>query len=452
MTTSATKKRWGIARFLGHLPRGFGLTLVVSLLTVMVLAGAPLEHSKAVKDGEAARVPAAQVRILENGRFVGGGTLVARNWVLTNAHLFSQTNDVRYSLRFGVVNDAADGSDSTNLREIDRTVWHPRADLAMVHFAEPVPENTWIPGLAENAAEDFQWAMPFGWGESRGRVLETLDSVILRAAAAEVVARMRQVKPLFANDFGGVPPLVMNHVPHSGDSGSGVFATNGTLLAVHMGATGFFFVDDAGNPTGDPRNTASYELPVWEFRDWIQSVINGEGTSGQGEDTSGQPPTGQPRRNLAEEPEESTGDLPMTQPPRTDACEPGETGCTLPGPRWARSTLMGSGNYRGTALAVCAQAAGNTCSFNGTTYPGGAIGRLSLGPTKAPGTGPRQAMVWCKTSAVFTEGTPARDALRVSFTNADPSEVPVGMGWWDVTPDQVGTGNTPVDPNQFATC
>ncbi|HEY6793086.1 MAG TPA: hypothetical protein VI248_00210 [Kineosporiaceae bacterium] len=237
----------------------------------------------------------------------------------------------------------------------------------MVHFAEPVPENTWIPRLAENAAEDFQWAMPFGWGESRGRALQTLDSVILRAAAAEVLARIRQVKPLFANDFAGVPPLVMNHVAHSGDSGSGVFAVNGSLLAVHMGVTGFFFVDDAGNPVGDPRSDASYELPVWEFRTWIQSVIDGEGTSGQ-------PPTGRAGRNLAEEP---TGDLPMTQPPRTGACQPGETGCTLPGPRWARSTLMGSGNYRGTALAVCAQAAGNTCSFNGTTYPGRAIGRLS---------------------------------------------------------------------------
>jgi hypothetical protein len=142
----------------------------------------------------------------------------------------------------------------------------------------------------------------------------------------------------------------------------------------------------------------------------------------------------------------------MTMPPPTNVCEPEDTACTLPAPLWEKSTLMGSGNYRGTAQAVCAQATGNTCTFNGTTYPGGTIARLELGPTSAPTTGPRDVMVWCTTSAVFAKGASARPALRVSFTNSGHSDVPRGMGWWDVTPDQVGTGNLPIDPSHFAAC
>lgn len=91
MATSAAKRRWASLDSRGHLRRGLGLMLVVSLSTALVWAGAPLEQSRAVSGGEAARVPSAQVRIFENGRFVGGGTLVARNRVLTNAHLLSQT-------------------------------------------------------------------------------------------------------------------------------------------------------------------------------------------------------------------------------------------------------------------------------------------------------------------------------------------------------------------------
>jgi hypothetical protein len=36
----------------------------------------------------------------------------------------------------------------------------------------------------------------------------------------------------------------------------------------------------------------------------------------------------------------------------------------------------------------------------------------------------------------------------------DAVEAPLGMGWWDVTPDQVNTGTSqiPMDTAQFATC
>jgi hypothetical protein len=376
---------------------------------------------------------------LENGRFIGGGTLVARNWVLTNIHVLSE-GPSSYSLRFGVLDDRADATNTTNLRQIDRIVRHPSADLAMAYFADPVPEDTFIPRLAQNAPEDFGWAIPFGWGHSAGHILQTLDSVILRAAAAENLAAKLQDDPRFAQHFGGIPPLVMNHRTTFGDSGSGVFATNWTLLAIHEGKSPFFYVDDEGQQIGDRRTRAAYELPVWRFRDWIQSVINGEGTSGQ-------PPDSTPGRDLTEEPD---GQLPMTQPPHVDTCEPGETGCTFPGPRWALSTLTGAGNYRGTALAVCAPATPEPCTFNTTTYPAATTARLPLGPAQAPGTAPRQVMVWCRTTASLTPGTPTQQVLRISFTNAEHTQVPTGRGWWDITPDQLGTN--PIDPSQFTTC
>jgi hypothetical protein len=39
-------------------------------------------------------------------------------------------------------------------------------------------------------------------------------------------------------------------------------------------------------------------------------------------------------------------------------------------------------------------------------------------------------------------------------TGDDHAEVPVGTGWWDVTPDQVGsaTGKTSLDIASLATC
>jgi hypothetical protein len=66
--------------------------------------------------------------------------------------------------------------------------------------------------------------------------------------------------------------------------------------------------------------------------------------------------------------------------------------------------------------------------------------------------GTREVMVRYRTSAV-PAGAPAQPALRVSFTTAD-NDTPVGMGWWGVTPDQVGTGSgqTPTGTNRFATC
>jgi hypothetical protein len=81
-----------------------------------------------------------------DGAYKGGGTLVDRNWVLTVAHNFEYPDTPgRQSVRFGAVDDHHDDDEPAS-RVIDRIVPHPtRADVALAHFRDPVPESTWIP-------------------------------------------------------------------------------------------------------------------------------------------------------------------------------------------------------------------------------------------------------------------------------------------------------------------
>jgi hypothetical protein len=129
-----------------------------------LVAGPGLDQGRAVENDYPVRTPAAQVRILENGRFVGGGTLVDRNWVLTTAHLFGPLDTGAYSLRFGVIDDQNDQNTPASRRLIDGIVRAPAGDVAMVHFADPVPAETWIPRLATGAPEPLDWARLYGWG------------------------------------------------------------------------------------------------------------------------------------------------------------------------------------------------------------------------------------------------------------------------------------------------
>jgi hypothetical protein len=72
----------------------------------------------------------------------------------------------------------------------------------------------------------------------------------------------------------------------------------------------------------------------------------------------------------------------------------------------------------------------------------------------APGT--REVQVWCTTTTPFPDATsPTRSVLRVSFTNAEHTTAQIGYGWWDVTPDQLGTSptdQTPLDTSRLAHC
>jgi Trypsin len=419
---------------------------MVALACSLVVA-LPLARSTAVRNGRASASDAAQVRIFENGAFIGSGTLVGRNWVLTALHLLRRTDDLSpYSFRFGVTNDQGDGADTSNRRTFDRIELNENLpDLVMVHFADPVPETTWIPELATHGPSALDVVRVYGWAPF-GHVLNHLSTMVLDPAATANLASLSSEFPNVAAAFPpALPPMAVNALGQDGDSGAGVFSPRNVLTGVHIMVGSYYQLNRTGNAYGTA-NQASYEQPVWRYRSWIQSVIDGEGTSG-----SSAPPGDQPGRRLTGSP---TGDLPMTLPPETEICDAGERPCTQPDPVWSAGDVLGAGNYRGTALAVCAEAAGNTCAFDGRPYAAGAIARLALGPTRAPQTAPRQVMIWCKTDTAFAADASARPALRVSFTNADRDEVPVGMGWWDVTPDQVGTvtGTPAVDSNRFATC
>ena len=439
----------GIGRSFHEFIRGWGLCGVIVLMLVsMLVAGSPEDQGKAVQDGSPTRTSAAQVRIFANEEAVGGGTLVAPNWVLTVAHLFYNDDSPEYTLRFGVTTAAADATDAANLRRIDRIVQHPqRADIALAHFADPVPEGTWFPSLAAEPPPRMAWARLYGWGPDMN-VLNRVSTVVYDPEAIENAAHLHQVYPVFSVDYSsGAIPMVLNAVTDDGDSGGGVFSPRGVLSGVHWGLAPYHEVNSSGELYGEAYRPA-YEQPVWSYRTWIRSVINGEGPSGTGSvPASG----GSPGRQLTS----STGSgLPMTMPPQVEVCDEGETSCAIPDPTWASESLMGAGNYRGTASAVCVQGKGNGCSFDGKEYAGGSVARLPLGPKGMPGTAPRRVAVWCRSSNVFAAGTSARPALRVTFTNDEHEEVPIGMGWWDVTPDQVGagTGQIPVNNDLLSAC
>jgi hypothetical protein len=413
----------------------------VCLAVLALLVAGPAPQSKAVEGGLPAGSSSGSVRIFEGGRWAASGTLVDRNWALTSLHVFRRL-DLPHTLRFGVLNNDDDPRSTANLRTIDQVVVHPQlADVVMVHFADPVPPGTWIAPLATQAPGSYTAARLYGWTQE-GHILQRALGLILDPVAQQNAAHLRAADRYFGKRYpGDIQPMAVNIQAEPGDSGSGIFSAGGLLLGVTTDRGEYSYQFNAsGDPVGT-RFTAAYAQPVWQHRAWIQRVISGEGSSGS------QP--GPPRRQLTSNDTTST-QLPMTLPPQ-DGCD---TGTTCPQPVWEQGALLGAGNYRGTALARCATAANNTCTFGQTTYPTGTSTRIPLGPATAPGTAPRQVMIWCKTSTSLTPGDPARDALRISFTNADPQESPLGYGWWDITPDQLGTGNgnTPLDPSQFTPC
>lgn len=430
--------------------------MVICLAAVATVVGGPLPRSAAMY-GDLAKVPAGQVRIFDDGVFTSCGTLVGRNWALTTLKQFRHDgtgfNPDGYSLRFGVTRSREDST--ANLRQIDRIVPHETfADVALVHFRDPVPEGTYMPPLGAQAPSRLSDIRVYGWGPE-GVILGRLLGVVIDPVAsgnAEILRGSPGEHPDFRKDFPrGIDPLVANPASkiEGGDDGGGMFGSDDQLLGMMSQVETYRPMNSTGRMYGGWRD-AIYAIPVWKLRDWIRQVVDSdEGPSNSGSGSgSGE---GNPRRRLSET---SKGTPLMTEPPHVDVCDPGDTSCTLPDPKWAEGAVLGSGTYRGTALAVCAQVSGNSCSFDGTAYEGGKIGRLELGPSTAPGTTPRRVMIWCQSSAVFGEGAAAQPALQVSFTNADGVEAPVGYGWWNVTPDQVGVGAdlAAADLSQFATC
>ena len=427
----------GRRRVLARLVRPRGRWIVVLLAAASaLLAGLPWAQSKAV-EGDPAGSSSAQVRLFQNGEFVGSGTLVDRNWVLTTMHQFNRPDNPHiYSLRFGAVNDQNDQNDPTHLRSADRIVFAPRGDVAMVHFAEPVPAGTWIPRLANQAPGILDRARLYGWGQF-GNVLHRASALVYDPAATANAAAQRAEDPVFSAAFPpGIDPIVLGIYTHHGDGGSGVFSPRGVLAGIHVGIMPYFDVDGSGSLL-QPEFRAAMELPVWQYRQWILDTINGAGSS------TPDPDHDELRRRRLDETE--GGDLPMTAPPQVDVCDEGDSNCSLPDPVWRAATLTALSGRDGVVSVACAGGEGNSCSFDGSLFAAGVAGRVKVGSG-------RQVMVWCKTTAVLTVGSRPQPALRVSFTNAEHDEGPIGHGWWDVSPGQVTVGNGPVDAAPFATC
>ncbi|HEY6794607.1 MAG TPA: trypsin-like serine protease [Kineosporiaceae bacterium] len=429
---------------------GRGLLVGVVVVVSAWVAGVPVAPGWAV-DGPNADANPGQVIVYENGQFDGSGTLVSRDWVLLTAHQLDHPGTPSaYTIRFGTVTGSSDPHDRTNLRTIDRFASPERGgDIVLAHLAEPVPEGTVIVhDLASAAPARGTMATLAGWGPD-GTVLRYGTGTVYDPVARENADMSRSENPRFGEFFPvGIEPMILNLVTQSGDSGSGVFGADGSLIGVHSGAGSYQHVNGTGNFYG-PAYVLPYELPVWVFRRWIQRVISGEGSS-----SSAPPSGGSPRRRL-DDVGGARGDLPMTSPPPTSVCLPGMRSCTSP--IGEPGVLLGAGNYRGTALARCGSVGSSGCSFKGTVYAGGASARMSLGPATAPlAPGTREVQVWCATTTPFPEATsPARSVVRVSFTNAEHSTVQIGYGWWDVTPDQLGaspTDQSPLDTSRLAHC
>jgi hypothetical protein len=222
-------------RSTGRIPRNqVLLILTVPLIALALMVGLPLPQSQAVLHGLPAAADSGQVRIFDNNEFLGSGTLVDRNWVLTTSHHFEHLGSTAYSLRFGVVNDQADGSDTSNLRVIDHIELHPDiADVALVHFANPVPPGTWMPSLATQPPTRNAVGRFYSWGPE-GHVLKRVVASIIDPVAKENAAEMREVSPDFALDFPpGIDPMVIDIDTEEGDSGAAVLSADGVLLGIH---------------------------------------------------------------------------------------------------------------------------------------------------------------------------------------------------------------------------
>ncbi len=314
--------------------------------------------------------------------------------------------------------------------------------MALVHFADPVPADTWIPSLATQPPARDAGGLFYGWGPD-GHVLNRALGVIIDPVATENAAALRDDPSFasFAEDFPpGTDPMVIAVPTTGGDSGSGVFTFGGILSGTHVARSGYRHVNGSGRLFGEDF-WAGYEQPVWRYRQWIMDTINGAGSSNQAHDEL-------KRRRLNESP---GGSLPMTMPPQVQVCDPGQPACSAPDPVWQAATLVGYSHQQGIVPAKCAQADGNTCTFDGITYVGGATAQLRLGAVGVTGT--RHVMTWCRSTTALNAGEPPVPVLEVSFSNDDDPQGPIGKGWWLVTPDHVTTDTTtPVDTTVFTTC
>jgi Trypsin len=401
-----------------------GLVMVLlPLLTTGLMAVSGLDRSHAVANGQDAPSPQGQVRVQDDLGFLGSGTLVASNWVLTVRHIFEHPDDPRrYSIVFGTV-DGTNGS-SANVRVVEDIVPREGTDLALVRFAPEVTAGTFIPPLATQAPQRYEPAHVYGWGMPQNgsqplRLRQGLGIVIDPAATANDAYNAEQ-SPLWRTVWPETPPpMVLGAAVETGDSGGGALI-GGRLAGVLVGEPQYHYFNQQGEVV-DREFHPAWEIPVWGHLDWIRRTINGEGSSGSNAEA--------PRRRLGEVPTAPSQDSPLLPPGPESACEP-SGGCSPPDPTWNLARLSG---VQGAVAVGCAADSPGGCAFGGSAYAAGASTTLALG-TRG-GTGVREVLVWC---TARPEGS-AAPKLKISFTNADVPGQQVGRGWWLTTQDFLTT-------------
>jgi hypothetical protein len=430
---------------------GSVLLLVTVVVSGAVWSGPP---GRAVVGWQATNNPGVVV-IYEQGQQMGSGILIDRNWVLTTGHIFVADLS-QYTFRFGETDDGQDGNNQANLRSLDRMAVHPTVpDLAMVHFADPVPDGTAImPVATTNPFEHDPRVTVWGWGRPQSDTgsmqLRLALTVVADSDPAAIVNLRRAANPDVWSDTGDATMLALNRfVTRAGDSGSALIA-NGVAAGMNWGHGPYRATNETGTLTG-PTFHVSYGIALWPYTRWIRQVINGEGTS-----TPDPPPHDELKRRKLEEGDGAPGPAVMTGP---TPC-PGDGSCD-PEPAAQRAALVGFSSRQGAAPARCAGSDdGDTCSYDTITYPQDSPATLQIAPPPTTGvdatTGRRDVIVWCKLTGSLTTGAPPGDLVRFSFTNTDVTEPNPAYGWWDTTPQQLedlpDNPSSGVDLDQLNTC
>ena len=414
-----TGQRWSPRR-IGQRVR----LLLAGFFALAMFVLVPLPSSSAVTGPKAGANP-GEVRIFEDGEYVGTGTLVDRNWIVTAGHIFDAAL-TRYTFRFGGTHNRGDEISQANLRSFDRIVIHPTVpDLALLHFADQVSDNTAVARVATSNpfSRSGMSGVLFGWGDRnpdlggtslhyrRARVID-LDPKANREA-------LKRDDPDGASMFGDASMFALaSHVSGPGDSGGGFFRNGGLLAAMHWGRAAYRRVSASGELYG-PEFDVSWEIPLWPYASWIQSVINGEGSSTEPDYDELK------RRRLQEREADDDGASVMTGPPEVanDGCDPSDMSCYRE-PVEPSAILIAFSTNQGTVLTRCAgDDEGQACSFDQKIYPSGTQQALPLAPPPKPGTdaltGRRDVVIWCKYRGSLTTGSPASDLVRFSFTNTD---------------------------------
>ena len=209
--------------------------------------------------------------------YTGSGTLIAPDWVLTSAHMFSAAKSATFTI---------DGTAYATSQLIANPGWHTGgefngSDLGLAHLSRPVPGV--IPAnLYIGSDEIGQVATFVGFGLTGTGLTGygTLDN-LKRAFQNVVDGNFGNPAVLLASDFDnphsaadnafGTPtPLPLEGCVAPGDSGGGVFVTLGdrTYLA---GVVSFLAASDGRN-NADYGDVSGFGR-VSAFTPWISGIV-----------------------------------------------------------------------------------------------------------------------------------------------------------------------------------